>query len=158
MIIAANSVSNDLSKAQQYIKICIYIKVKNMINSRQENEATNLSESLFKLIKEVMPEDEQISLLEALEARKNTRRDSPRKKYSMDINYSTEGSEYQGYLRNLSVSGVFIEIDEFDDSIEDLTQGQKIFMTIPDTGHNKYVKAKGTIVRISSDGVGVKFG
>ena len=138
--------------------VSIYIKAKNMTNLRQENEATNLSNRLFKLIKEVMPEDEQISLLEALEAKKNTRRDSPRKKYSMDINYNTEGSEYQGYLRNLSVSGVFIEIDEFDDSIEDLTPGQKIFMTIPYAGHNKYVKAKGTIVRISSDGVGVKFG
>ena len=129
-----------------------------MTNLRQENEATNLSNRLFKLIKEVMPEDEQISLLEALEAKKNTRRDSPRKKYSMDINYNSEEYEHQGYVRNLSVSGIFIEIDEFDDSIEDLVTGQKIFMTIPDTGHNKYLKKKGTIVRISSDGIGVKFG
>ena len=129
-----------------------------MTNLCQENEKINLSERLFELIKEVMPEDEQISLLESLEARKNTRRDSPRKKYSMDINYSAEGSEHQGYLKNLSVSGVFIEIDEFDNIIENLTTGQKIFMTIPYADHNKYVKAKGTIVRISSEGVGVKFG
>lgn len=128
-----------------------------MTNLCQENEKINLSERLFELIKEVMPEDEQISLLESLEARKNTRRDSPRKKYSMDINYSAEGSEHQGYLKNLSVSGVFIEIDEFDNIIENLTTGQKIFMTIPYADHNKYVKAKGTIVRISSEGVGVKF-
>ena len=129
-----------------------------MTNSCQENEKINLSERLFKLIKEIMTEDEQIFLLESLEARKNTRRDSPRKKYAMDINYSAEGSEYQGYLKNLSVSGVFIEIDEFDDSIEDLTIGQKIFMTIPYADHNKYVKVKGTIVTISIEGVGVKFG
>lgn len=129
-----------------------------MTNSSQENEKINLSERLFKLIKEVMPEGEQIFLLESLEARKNTRRDNPRKKYSMDINYSTGESEHQGYLQNISTIGVFIEIDEFDNNIEDLTTGQKIFMTIPYANHNKYVKAKGTIVRISREGLGVKFG
>ena len=130
-----------------------------MSNSRQKIEPINLSERLFKLIKEVMPEDEQISLLKALEAKKNIRRNSPRKKYSMDITYCTEdGCEHQGYLKDLSASGVFIEIDEFDETIEDLIPGRKIFMRIPYPSHNKYVKKKGTIMRISSDGIGIKFG
>ncbi|MBW2004406.1 MAG: PilZ domain-containing protein [Deltaproteobacteria bacterium] len=79
-----------------------------------------------------------------------------RKKTSKEIlpyavDYSTQGHVYKDFIQDISTGGVFIE------SHMPFTVGQEVSLTFPLPDYQKHVKALGEVVRITPQGVGVKF-
>lgn len=66
------------------------------------------------------------------------------------IEFIVEGYDYKGWVKNISQGGVLIETKEL------FTIGQTISMTYssPNCGEENRV---GTIIRVSEQGIGVKF-
>jgi Tfp pilus assembly protein PilZ len=63
----------------------------------------------------------------------------------------TRDSDFDAFIQNISSSGVFIK------TTKPLLAGQEIAMTFTFPQTQKTIMATGEIVRISYDGVGVKF-
>lgn len=74
-----------------------------------------------------------------------------RKDFFMIVDYSVSDQYYRDFIQDISESGVFIKTSQ------SLSVGQKIQMTFMSPDYQKPFKIKGEIVRIRSDGVGVKF-
>lgn len=74
-----------------------------------------------------------------------------RKDFFMIVDYSVNDQYYRDFIQDISESGVFIKTSQ------SLSVGQKIQMTFMSPDYQKPFKIKGEIVRIRSDGVGVKF-
>ncbi len=124
-----------------------------MTDLKNKSIESTYAESLTALIRE-LPEEEQKALLwELTERQLKQRRKHPRKPYPMDVDYYDENEDYQNSIKNISISGAFIETDESGD----LKVGQEITLTMPLADQNKTFKASGKIVRITSAGFGIKF-
>ncbi len=74
-----------------------------------------------------------------------------RKDFFMIVDYSVNDQYYRDFIQDISESGVFIKTSQ------SLSVGQKIQMTFMSPDYQKPFKIKGEIVRIRTDGVGVKF-
>lgn len=75
----------------------------------------------------------------------------PRKPLFVPVNFSSEGRAYQDFIRNISTEGVFI------DTRVPLQVGQQISMVFPLPSRAKEIKISGEVVRVSPEGVGVRF-
>jgi Tfp pilus assembly protein PilZ len=73
-----------------------------------------------------------------------------RKSYSKSIRFAAKELIFEGFLKNISSAGVFIEADE------NFSAGQILTFEIPLKGKQK-AKVKGEVVWSSPDGFGVKF-
>jgi len=73
-----------------------------------------------------------------------------RKVYSKPIRFAAKKRIFEGFLKNISAAGVFIEADE------DFSAGQILTFEIP-LKKNQKAKVKGEVVWSSPDGFGVKF-
>jgi hypothetical protein len=78
-------------------------------------------------------------------------RKHPRKRYGKMVLYATTRRFYEGSIKDISNSGVFIETND------DLYVGQTLTLAIPAPKRRKEVKVKGEIVRIEPHGLGIKF-
>ena len=78
-------------------------------------------------------------------------REFPRRPFSTSVELSTNGLTYTCFIQNISDGGVFIHTD-FDFNID-----QQITMTFSLSRAEKDIKIGGKVVRIDSQGVGVKF-
>lgn len=74
-----------------------------------------------------------------------------RKDFFMIVDYSVNDQYYRDFIQDISESGVFIKTSQT------FSVGQKIQMTFMSPGYQKPFKIKGEIVRVHTDGVGVKF-
>jgi Tfp pilus assembly protein PilZ len=81
----------------------------------------------------------------------NDLRKHPRKPYAQMVLYATDKRFYEGSIKDISNSGVFIETNK------DLYVGQTLTLAIPTRKPRKEVKLKGEIVRIEPHGLGIKF-
>ena len=81
---------------------------------------------------------------------KTEKRDSERQACFIPIDYSAQDRIYRDFIQNISSSGVFIESKKIMDV------GARILMTF-DWLKNNPIKSRGTIVRSSEQGFGVKF-
>ncbi len=82
--------------------------------------------------------------------RKSSR--DPLKRYlPTDIECKTIDSEFMASVQNLGATSAFIITQK------PLTMGQEIAMTIKFPNNGDTIKATGDIVRITAEGVGVKF-
>jgi len=108
---------------------------------------------LFDLITS-MSEDERIQLLEKVEEWKmNNKRRHNRKSYLMPADYVIQDNESKGLVKDISAGGAFLKPNE----VKSLSIGQEILLVIPYPDNRRNVRIKGEIVRIDSQGVGIKF-
>ena len=104
---------------------------------------------LFDLIKQ-MSEKEQLALLKKLE-KGPSRREHNRESYYTVIDYSIDDHFYKDILHDISESGIFIETKT------NFSVGKEVSMIIPNPKERHFLKIKGTIVRSTSNGIGVRF-
>jgi hypothetical protein len=88
--------------------------------------------------------------LVAEDAKRDLRR-HPRKAYAKMVLYASDQRFYEGNIKDISRSGVFIETHE------GLYVGQTLTLSIPTPKRQKGLKLKGEIVRIEPNGLGIKF-
>ena len=100
-----------------------------------------------------MPLDERRTLLKYLEEKHIAgRRKYLRKTYFMEVNFATPNRVSSGYIQNISSDGLFVE------TREPLSVGQQITLSFRLPNSEEHIKIGGEITRVSSDGIGVKFG
>ena len=91
-------------------------------------------------------------ILELMEAWRNTdRRTAPRKPCSLAMYFGIEDRIIKGLIKNVSITGVFIETSEL------LSIGKEITMTLWPANQEDPIEAKGEIVWSGPKGVGVRF-
>ena len=107
------------------------------------------TETLFDVI-EQMPEEERIALLGMLE--KNLpRRKHRRQPFPVVVDYSADNRFYKDFIHNISKGGIFME------TRVPFPVGTEISMTFPMPKKKQSLKVTGTVVRVSSEGIGIKF-
>ena len=106
---------------------------------------------LFEVISD-MSEEEQKQLLEELENRsaKKIRRHQ-RKDCLIRVDFAAKGRAFHNYIQDISVEGVFIETREA------FSVGDELLLTISYSNEVKPFKINGSVVRIASNGIGVRF-
>jgi Tfp pilus assembly protein PilZ len=90
--------------------------------------------------------------LEKWEKSKNKKRKYPRRSTLIDITYaSDQRGFFEDVIRNISAGGLYIETTLLSEL------GQKLTMTFshPDSGDP--IKVLGKVIRVDSEGIGVKF-
>lgn len=119
-------------------------------SGKKSNESSVL-DRLYKLIKD-MSEEEQLNLLKELEERLfKDKRQHERKPFFMVVDYCTGDRAYKDYIQNISAGGVFIE------TRMPFSVGQVVSLSFPLPDYQKYIKVTGEVVRVSPQGIGVKF-
>jgi Tfp pilus assembly protein PilZ len=104
-----------------------------------------------KLISEMCQETERTDS-EALEGvvvkgkRKHTR-----KRLVTVVDYATQGQGYRDFIQNISAGGVFVE------TTVPISIGQELSLTFALPSHQAQIKISGEVVRISPQGIGVRF-
>jgi Tfp pilus assembly protein PilZ len=99
-----------------------------------------------------MPIDERRTLLKYLEEEHiSGRRKYPRRTYFMEVSFATPDRVINGYIKNISSDGMFVE------TREPFSVGQHITLTFKLPNSVEHIKVNGEIVRVSSRGFGVKF-
>ena len=116
-----------------------------------DNRQTDVTFRLFELITE-MDFNAQMKLLEELEQQQTRRtRRHKRRNAHLTVYYATHDRAYRDVIQNISPTGVFIETNE------PFSVGQEILLNFTPTRHAEPIKVRGQIVRISDEGIGVKF-
>jgi Tfp pilus assembly protein PilZ len=109
---------------------------------------------IFEIIDD-MSETEMLRLLKDLEKwqkSKNEKRKHPRKSTLIDITYSSDQRRiFEDFVRNISAGGLFIETS----LLAEL--GQKLTMTFSHPNSGDPIKVLGKVIRVDSEGIGVKF-
>ncbi len=129
---------NDLSEDQQ----CILLK---------QLAKDSVVSQLRKLIID-MPEDRQSFLLKQLEEMKlEGKRRHYRKSCLISVDYVIKDHAFKNYIQDISSGGMFIETNE------SFSIGQEIIMAFSFSSEHKSSKLSGEIVRITPNGIGIKF-
>ncbi len=120
-------------------------------NAPHDSRQTDVTFRLFELITD-MDFEEQMNLLEELE-KKQTRktRKHKRRNTHLTVYYATHDRAYRDVIQNISPTGVFIETSE------PFNVGQEILLNFTPTRHAEPVKVRGQVVRLTDEGIGVKF-
>ena len=122
-----------------------------MAETKKQISQTDVTFRLFELITDLTFE-EQVAMLEELE-RKQTRhtRRHKRRDTSLTVYYATHDRAYRDTIQNISPTGVFIE------TREPFNVGQEILLNFTPARNAEPIKVRGKVVRITDDGIGVKF-
>jgi Tfp pilus assembly protein PilZ len=109
---------------------------------------------IFEIIDD-MSDTEMRRLLKDLEKwqkSKNEKRKHPRKSTLIDITYSSDQRRiFEDFVRNISAGGLFIETNLLSEL------GQKLTMTFSHPNSGDPIKVLGKVIRVDSEGIGVKF-
>ncbi len=98
-----------------------------------------------------LPEVQRQQLLSLLASWKVDARHAGRKSYYEQVNFTSDRGAHHGCARDVSVAGVLIDTnDDFD--IGDHITMKLIFISSP-----RPLRLKGTVVRKTEDGIGVRF-
>lgn len=126
-----------------------------MMNEKQKVAYTgNLSEITSKLIGIVlkMPPEDRQKLYDDLKLKfDNKRREHNRRDYFMIAECAVGDRLHQGYIKNISPAGLFIEMDVS----RRITPGVPITLTFSHPDSKNHIKTRGKIVRVDDNGVGV---
>jgi len=68
-----------------------------------------------------------------------------------NVNYTVRGRSYQDKFQDISIEGVFIRTREM------FSVGDELTLTISHSSQKRPIRIPGEVVRIESNGVGVKF-
>jgi hypothetical protein len=126
-----------------------------MIDTDDQLGKDSITVRLITLILD-MPYDRQLALLKQLEEIPMTTfdvsdRDDPRKSYSSMVSFTAKDRTYKGASKDLSSGGMFIETNE------SFSVGEIITVTIPFADKKRNIKVPAEIMRITDEGIGVKF-
>jgi uncharacterized protein (TIGR02266 family) len=122
-----------------------------MDTSDKKPNESDVTARLLELIKN-MSQDERLALLKELEERLfKDKREHQRKPFFMVVDYSTDDRVYKDYIQNISAGGAFIETHM------PFSVGQEVSLSFPLPNYQKYIRIAGEVVRISPQGIGVKF-
>ena len=122
-----------------------------MDTSDKKPNESSVTARLLELIKN-MSQDERLALLKELEERLfKDKREHQRKPFFMVVDYSTDDRVYKDYIQNISAGGAFIE------TRMPFSVGQEVSLSFPLPNYQKYIRIAGEVVRISPEGIGVKF-
>jgi Tfp pilus assembly protein PilZ len=114
-------------------------------------ETGSLLDFIFKIMNG-LSDDEMRQLLKELEKRQTKeRRKYHRKDFFRVIDYHVGDQHYRDFIQDLSVSGVFIKTSHT------FSAGQSVFMTLMSPTYQKPFKIIGEIIRVHTEGIGVKF-
>jgi Tfp pilus assembly protein PilZ len=106
---------------------------------------------LFGLIDD-MSDAKMRQLLKELEERQNKeQRKYDRKDFLTIIDYNVGDRNYRDFIQDISGSGVFIKTSQT------FSVGQTILMTFMSPDNQKPFRINGEIIRVHTDGIGVKF-
>ncbi len=94
---------------------------------------------------------EKRTFLKSFEQKTGERRVTQRKERLIYTHFIIKDKVYTGYISNISPTGAFIE------TMESFSIEQEITLTFQLPEGKKNIKSKGTIVRLESAGIGVKF-
>ncbi len=122
-----------------------------MAETKKKLSQTDVTFRLFELITDLTFE-EQVAILEDLEKKKarHTRRHM-RRETSLTVYYATHDRAYRDTIQNISPTGVFIE------TREPFNVGQEILLNFTPARNADPIKVRGKVVRITDEGIGVKF-
>jgi Tfp pilus assembly protein PilZ len=122
-----------------------------MDTSDKKTNESGVTARLLELIKN-MSQDEHLALLKELEERLfKDKREHQRKPFFMIVDYCTDDRVYKDYIQNISAGGAFIETHM------PFSVGQEVSLSFPLPNYQKYIRIAGEVVRISPQGIGVKF-
>lgn len=127
------------------------------MNVQPNNEETlsTITAKLFDIILK-MPVKQRQKLLYALEdQQKKMGRKYNRRDYLMNVEYSVDGHLYNGFIKNISSGGVYIECSQ--DTLIKLSDGDTITLTFKHPDKQLHIKMTGEIARIVKTGFGVSF-
>ena len=106
----------------------------------------------LELIANMYKEDPEIGLKEMEEWLFEGKREHYRKPFFTVVDFTTRGHAFKDFIKNISPGGVFIET-----SIP-FSVGQELSLTFALPNCQKHIKITGEVVRITPQGIGVKFG
>jgi len=110
---------------------------------------------LFGLILK-LPLEERQKMLASLEARYGVaRREHSRKDYFMTVQYVVNERLYDGFIRNISPSGIFIEAAR--QETRGIETDDPVILTFKHPEFSDHVKITGDVVRVNENGIGVNF-
>jgi len=125
-----------------------------MENNDNELGKNEVRAFIFEIIDD-MSDTEMRQLLNDLEKwrkSKNEKRKYPRKSTLINITYSSDQRRiFEDFVRNISAAGLFIETNLLSEL------GQKLTMTFSHPGSGDPIKVLGKVIRVDSQGIGVKF-
>jgi uncharacterized protein (TIGR02266 family) len=105
----------------------------------------------FELIANMYKEDPETGLKEMEEWLFEGKREHYRKPLFTVVDFTTRGHAFKDFIKNISPGGVFIET-----SIP-FSVGQELSLTFALPNCEKHIKITGEVVRITPQGIGVKF-
>jgi len=110
-----------------------------------------ITENLVKIIKK-MPAKDRYKLYQVLEKRYPLeKRDNNRIEFHANAGYTSLECFGNDMIQDISAGGVYMK------TMTPLTIGQPITLTIPSTDGSHNVRVHGEVVRVTDDGVGIKF-
>lgn len=86
----------------------------------------------------------------------SSKRKYSRIEYFAPIQYLIEGRLYNGYIRNISISGMFIETSRTGNQ-QTFYPGEPVTLNFEHPETKKPLKIRGQIVRITKTGLGIRF-
>ena len=99
-----------------------------------------------------MPPDKRRTLYEDLKDRYDKmKREHPRRDYFMIAECLVADQMHQGYIKNISPAGLFIEVTPSNQ----IEPGSKITLTFSHPDTKGHIKTTGKIVRVEDKGIGV---
>ena len=98
-----------------------------------------------------LPEEQKSQLLALISKWKKNARRAQREKYTELLNFSTKNGTHYGHAKDISATGVFIE------SKGKFKMGERVQLILAFISALNPVKLEGTVVRITAEGIGVRF-
>ncbi|MCG6910482.1 MAG: PilZ domain-containing protein [Deltaproteobacteria bacterium] len=103
-----------------------------------------------------MNDEQRLDLLEKLEELPATDfslgdRNDTRKNFEKQISFTIRNRSYQAICKDISNGGLFIQTDEV------FSVGQVVILNIPFSNGRREIKVPAEIVRVSSEGIGLRF-
>jgi Tfp pilus assembly protein PilZ len=122
-----------------------------MENQNKEVKGVNVTDQLIARIKRMTLENQAVLLKELDEGQDRKLRQHDRKTFFMIVDYIVEGRYFRDFIQDMSDTGVFIKTSQ------DVPLGRQILMTFMSPDNQQPFKINGEAVRVTSEGIGVKF-
>lgn len=122
------------------------------------DEHSNSNSIILSLMEKIlaMNDEQRLDLLSKLEELPSEdlslgERNDVRKGFEKDISFSVQDRSYKAICKDISNGGLFIQTSEV------FTLGQTVLLNIPFSDGSREIKVPAEIVRVSNQGIGVRF-
>jgi len=116
---------------------------------KDEYEDLSVFDRLVEIISK-MADEEQEDLLETLIKSRPQQREERKKMYA-ETTFTVSGEGYNGVVRDLSKTGLYLETYDL------FSAGQDICINWKRRQDSKIIKVKGRVARVESKGIGIQF-